>query len=82
VTEAQLLLFSVFKKLPIYDESETRAATVATPQGAGYAAVRECSTIREVEECLKDPRLVPLGALRAGTPGNQVVVAYFGETPA
>ena len=44
-----------------------------------YRSVRECTTLQEVEDCLKDPRLVPLGALRAGRAGSQVVVAYFGE---
>jgi hypothetical protein len=82
VTEAQLRLFREFDKLPIYDESEEKATTVATAAGAGCPTVHECCTIREVEECLKNPRLVPLGALRAGSVGRQVVVAYFGESPA
>jgi hypothetical protein len=79
VTETQLLLFKEFQRLPIYDESDARAAAVATPQGAGYPRIRECSTLQEVQDSLKDSRLIPLGALRAGADGNKVVVAYFGE---
>lgn len=81
MTVAQLRLFREFDKLPILDESEEKAARIATPRGSGFAAVRECCTIREVEECLNKPGLVPLGALQVGRAGNQVVVAYFGETP-
>lgn len=35
-------------------------------------------TVSDVEECLKDPALVPLGGVKAGTEGKQVVVVYFG----
>jgi hypothetical protein len=80
MTESQLLLFPQFRSLPVYDESDERSNTIAAAPGAGlYVCVRECSTLREVEECLRNPRLVPLGALRAGADGNRVVVAYFGE---
>jgi hypothetical protein len=82
VSEAQLHRFAVFRELPVYDESEGRAASIATPRGSGFPALRECSTPQEVEDCLKNPRLTPLGALRAGVAGQQVVIAYFGVRPA
>jgi hypothetical protein len=31
----------------------------------------------EVEECLASPKLVPLGGVRCGENGQQVVVVYF-----
>jgi hypothetical protein len=80
VSEAQLSLFPAFRSLPVYDERDERADTITTVAGAGgYARIRECATAREVEACLADPRLVPLGALCAGTDGSRIVVAYFGE---
>jgi len=80
MTEAQLRLFPVFRTLPLYDESDPRADQITTVAGAGnYRAIRECATLQEVETCLKDSRLVPLGALRGGGSGGQVVLAYFGE---
>ncbi len=80
MSESQLLLFPPFQSLPVYDESDERASTIALLSAAGpYARLRECATLREVEEALRNPRLVPLGALRAGTDGRKVVVAYFGE---
>ena len=83
MTESQLLLFPAFRALPLYDECDERADTITTVAGAGgYARIRECATIGEVEACLADPRFVPLGALRAGVDGSRVVVAYFGENGA
>ncbi len=80
MTESQLLRFPEFSELPIYDEADEWADTIATVAGAGqYVRIRECATVQEVEACLKAPRLVPLGALCAGPDGNRVVVAYFGE---
>ena len=81
MTEAQLRLFPVFQALPLYDESDPRADRITTAAGAGhsYRAIRECATLQEVEDCLKDPRLVPLGGLRAGLNGRAAVVVYFGE---
>jgi hypothetical protein len=79
MTEAQLRAFPRFKTLPVFDESDVRSDSLTTVQGAGnqYRAIRECSTLQEVENCLNDPRLVPLGGLRAVSSGQ--VVAYFGE---
>ena len=80
MTESQLLLFPEFRPLPIYDEHDGRVNSLTTVPAAGnYARIRECATIQEVTDCLKTPRLVPLGALRAGADGRQVVFAYFGE---
>ncbi len=79
MTESQLFLFPVFRSLPVYDESDARADTITSLAAAGsYRRIRECTRLHEVEECLKDSRFVPLGALRAGG-GGGVVVAYFGE---
>jgi hypothetical protein len=78
VTETQLLAIPEFKALPVYDESDERSATItAVPTDGSYQGVRECWTLREVQDALKDPRLAPIGALRAGG-GRQIVVAYFG----
>jgi hypothetical protein len=79
MTEAQLRVFPAFKALPIFDESDARADTLTTVQGAGtqYRAIRECPTLQEVQDCLKDSRFIPLGGLRVASTGQ--VVAYFGE---
>jgi hypothetical protein len=74
MTEAQLKSFPAFRTLPVYDESDQNASSITPPRG-----MRECSTIQQVEECLRDAGLKPLGALRASHPGGVVVVAYFGE---
>ena len=80
MTEAQLHLLPAFQALPLYDESDPRADQITTVVGARkYRAIRECATLREVEDCLRDSRLVPLGALRAGGAGSRVVLVYFGE---
>ena len=79
MTEAQLQTLPEFKTLPVYDESDERSATLTSAHTDGtYQGVRECWTLREVQDGLKNPRLVPLGALRAATGGGPVVVAYFG----
>jgi hypothetical protein len=80
MSEAQLKLLPPFRDLPLYDERDERADTITSAAGAaGYARIRECATVAEVEACLADPRLVPLGALCGGASENRVVVAYFGE---
>jgi hypothetical protein len=79
VTEAQLKTFAPFQSLPVYDESDPQASSIATVAGArSFRAIHECSTLRQVQSCLRQSDLVPLGALRADANG-QVVVAYFGE---
>ena len=77
MSEAQLLLFPVFAALPIFDESDERAHTFM----AGHrknGTIRECTRMEEVENCLKNPKFVPLGAVRFGT-ANKALVVYFGE---
>ncbi len=82
MTEEQLRADPRFASLPIYDEGDPQADTLTTVAGAGnYKSIRECVTLQEVKSCLKNPRLVPLGALRAANSGSPVVVAYFGEQP-
>jgi len=76
MTESQLKSFPSFKDLPIYDESDARAnSIVSRPE------IRECSTIQQVEDCIHDPHLIPLGGLRAKTNGGHIVIAYFGRRP-
>ncbi|MFL5327592.1 MAG: hypothetical protein ACJ8C4_01645 [Gemmataceae bacterium] len=71
MTEEQLRAFVEFRNLPVYLENDPRAASIAD----GH--VKECCTIDEVQACLADTTLIPLGALRAGPDGQQQVVAYF-----
>lgn len=79
MTEAQLLTISEFKSLPIFDESDEQSTTITyIPNDGRYHSIRECWTLPDVLASLKNPRLVPLGAIRAGIDGKQVVVAYFG----
>jgi hypothetical protein len=78
VTETQLKLFPAFKGLPVYEESDERSHSLTTGMGKGKN-VRECSTLAEVETCLANPKLVPLGGVRAGEDGRKVVVVYFVE---
>ena len=77
MTEAQLKRFAPFQDLPIYDESDPRSDAITAP--AKYRSIRECSTLGQVQDCFRDGRLVPLGALRCGTGNGAIVVAYFGE---
>lgn len=80
MTEAQLRLFPGFRTLPIYDESDERADSITAAVADGKPrTVRECTTLKEVEDCLTDPKLMPLGGLRVGDDGKQAVVAYFAE---
>jgi hypothetical protein len=82
MTEAQLKSFPAFKTLPIYDESDERANSITSVHGAAkYPNIRECSTLSDVQACLKDPRFVPLGGLRAVSADGPIAVAYFGERP-
>jgi hypothetical protein len=82
MTEEQLKAVPRFVSLPIYEEGDPQADTITTVAGAGrYKSIRECNSLRDVQRCLKNPRLVPLGALRAAYDGKAVVVAYFGEQP-
>jgi hypothetical protein len=76
MTEPQLRAFPAFRTLPVYDEADERADTLTSGVGR---KVRECVSMAEVEACLANPRLVPLGGLRAGVDGQKVVVVYFAE---
>ena len=78
MTEEQLRAFLPFRRLPVYDESDEQADTITSGDGK-IRKLKECTTVSEVEECLKNPNLSPLGALRVGTDGQKVVVVYFGE---
>jgi hypothetical protein len=76
--EAQLQQVPAFQSLPVYDESDERANSITSAAASGlYCGIRECLNMQEVEECLRNPNLVPLGALRVGSDGHPVVV-YFG----
>jgi hypothetical protein len=76
MTETQLRLFPAFKTLPVYDESDERSHSFTTGMGKG---IRECVTMTEVEECLANPKLVPVGAVRVGETGKNAVVVYFSQ---
>jgi hypothetical protein len=79
VTESQLLAIPEFRSLPVFNEGDERSVAITfPPTDSRYQSVRECWTLQEVQDALKDSRLVPLGALRAGDDGGKVVVAYFG----
>ena len=78
MTETQLKLYPVFRTLPVYDESDERSHSLPKRPGAGQGA-RECTTLAEVETCLANPKLTPLGAVRCGDDGKKVVVVYFAE---
>ena len=79
MTEAQLKSFPAFRQLPIYAEHDPRTNSIATVAGSKqYRRICECATIEQVENCLKDARWVPLGAVRAGSDEEPIVVAYFG----
>jgi hypothetical protein len=77
MTEDQLKAFPPFQILPVYDESDPRSDTITS--GAGSLKVRECTTEAEVEDCLKNPKLLPLGGIRVQHNGQDAVVVYFGE---
>jgi hypothetical protein len=79
MTETQLRLFPAFQTLPVYDERDEQRSHSLTAGLGKSKSVRECVTMAEVEECLANPKLVPLGAVRAGADGKQVVIVYFGE---
>ena len=81
MTEPQLRAFPAFRGLPVYDESDQQADTITTPGAGPYQSIRECTTIQQIQEALKDPGLVPLGGIRVTGVGGQVVIAYFGEKP-
>jgi hypothetical protein len=78
MTEAKLRALPALQTMPICDESDEQANAITN--GDGWK-VRECKTMQEVEDCLKDPKLVPLGGLRVKSGGKDVVVVYFGEVP-
>jgi hypothetical protein len=83
MTEDDIRSLPPFAALPIYDEHDEWANTIVAPNAGKYKRIRECWSLDEVKDCLQDPKLVPLGALRAApTPGQTVVVAYFGELQA
>ena len=77
MTEDQVRLFPALRQMPIYDESDERVHGLIGSDGRAKR-VRECSRLAEVEECLTDPALMPLGGVKVGTDGTQVVVVYFG----
>jgi hypothetical protein len=83
MTEQQLRAVPQFAGLPIYDEHDGRAVSITTVHGAGkYANIRECWSVDDARRLLADPRMVPLGSLRAvPRAGETVFVAYFGELP-
>jgi hypothetical protein len=76
MTEAQFRSIPAFQSLPIYDEHDELSIAVSHP--AAYQRIRECVTVADVEGCLRDQGLVPLGALRAPGDGSPIVIAYFG----
>jgi hypothetical protein len=78
MTEEQIRAIAAFKTLPVYDESDERANAITFGYG-NNEKVKECTTLAEVEECLRNSKLIPLGGLRAGPEGRKVVVIYFGE---
>ena len=78
MTEDQLKAFSPFRILPVYDESDPRADAITSGNGTSRK-VRECTTAAEVEYCLKNLNLVPLGAIRVKHNGQDAVVVYFGD---
>jgi hypothetical protein len=80
VTEAQLQAFPEFRRLPIYDESDQRADTITNRTGP-YKVIREYTTVQQIQDALKNPGLVPLGAIRVAGIGGRVVIAYFAEKP-
>jgi hypothetical protein len=76
MTEDQLRLFPAFRTMPIFDERDPRCHEFAAGAGDGRR-IHECTRMDEVERCLANPRLVPLGGVRAGANGRQRVVVYF-----
>ncbi len=76
MTVAQLQIYPIFRTLPLYDESDERSHSLAVGVGK---AVRECVTLAEVEDCIKNPKLVPLGGITVGNDAGQMVVVYFAE---
>ncbi len=86
MTEAQLKSFRAFRSLPFYDADDVRSGALTAADGGPYGRVRTCATLRQVDDCLHAPRLVPLGGLRADDhdptvpgQGSPAVVAVFGE---
>jgi len=73
--EEQLRAFPAFRTLPIVDEDDDRAISITRNHA------RECTTIDQVQKCLQDSQLQPVGALRAKPNGHIVVVAYFTTKP-
>jgi len=78
MNEAQLSLCPAFAAVPIYDESDERAHSIMSGDGKAQG-IRECTRMKEVEECLENPKLVPLGGVRFVLDGKKAVVVYFGE---
>src|SRR4051794_23415060 len=76
MNESQLLLFPGLADLPIFDENDARSHKFLPAEGRN---IRECSLMEDVQECLRNPQLVPLGAVRFGVDGKKAVVVYFGE---
>jgi len=74
MTEAQVRLFPALRTVPVYDESDARSHSLVGGMGR---KVRECSTLAEIEECLKNQELVPLGGVRCGESKREMVVVFF-----
>jgi hypothetical protein len=72
VTEDQLRLFSALNTLLVYDERSRSVTAGAVTRHR----VRKCATMKEVEGCLTDARLVPLGGVRVGEDGRRVVLDH------
>lgn len=81
--ENELRAVPPFDRLPVYDEADKRAGDITTVLRAGpYESIRECSELENLKQFLADPRMVPLGAIRARpTEGTAIVVAFFGVLP-
>ncbi len=86
MTESQLKSFRAFRPLPFYDADDIQSEAITCTAGGPYGRVQTCATLRQVDDCLHAPGLVPLGGLRAAghdptVPGggSPAVVAVFGE---
>ena len=76
MTEEQIRRFASLKSIPIYDESDDQADAMTTASGL---KLHECTMIQEIQDCLSNPQLKPLGGLRISSDGTDVVVVYFAE---
>jgi hypothetical protein len=82
MSEEELRGIKEFANLPVYDEDDERADRITLVQSSGgcFTSIHEKSTLDEVRQALKNPKLVPIGGLRVEAPdGSFIVRAYFGE---